>query len=85
MTQGTAVNLVFATQPGGGTAGQVWAQQPVVQIQDAHGNLIATGADATRVVSLALSSGSGALAGTLTATAVGGVATFSSVTKNIIG
>ncbi len=85
MTQDTAVNLVFTTQPGGGTAGQVWGQQPVVQIQDAHGNLITTGADAARVITVALTSGSGALAGTLTATASGGIATFASLKKNIVG
>ena len=35
MTQDTATHLVFSVQPGGGTAGQVWGTQPVVQIQDA--------------------------------------------------
>jgi hypothetical protein len=82
---GAATQLVFVTQPGGGVAGAAWAQQPVVQIQDVVGNLVTVGADATRVVTLTLTTGTGALAGTLTATAVGGIATFSGLSLNLVG
>src|ERR1019366_6580215 len=51
--------------------------QPVVKIADALGNVVTTGADATRVVTVALTTGSGTLSGTLTKTAVAGVADFS--------
>ena len=80
-----AHQLVFATQPGGGTAGAPWGAQPVVQIQDAEGNLVTTGADATRSVTLSLTSGTGTLGGTLTVTAIAGVATFTNLQLDKIG
>src|SRR4030095_2008754 len=58
-------------------AGVAFAQQPVVQIQDSFGNVVTTGACSTRVVTLSLTTGSGTLSGTLTKTAVAGVADFS--------
>ncbi|MBI3417000.1 MAG: Ig-like domain repeat protein, partial [Verrucomicrobia bacterium] len=74
---GAASQLVVTTQPSASTvAGVAFAQQPVVQIQDAFGNVVTTGADATRVVTVALTTGSGTLSGTLTKTAVAGVADF---------
>jgi len=82
---GPASQLVYSTQPGGGVAGAAWSQQPVVEIRDAFGNRVTTGADATRVVTLALSTGTGTVSGTLTATAVGGIATFSGLSLNLIG
>ena len=85
ITAGNATQLAFTSQPVGGVAGAVWTTQPVVQIQDANGNLVTSGADATRVVTLTLTSGSGALAGTLTAAAVAGVATFTNVSLSTVG
>ncbi len=73
-----AATLVFGTQPGGGVAGHIWAQQPVVQLRDAFGNLVNSGADSTLVVSLTLTTGTGALAGAATEMATGGIADFSS-------
>ncbi len=81
----TANQLVFTTQPGGGTAGQLWGTQPVVQIQDAEGNLVTAGADATRLVTLSLTSGTGTLSGTLSVLAAGGVATFTNLQLDKIG
>src|SRR6185295_16935475 len=73
-----ASQLVVTTQPSASTvAGVAFAQQPVVKIEDAFGNVVTTGADATRVVSASLSTGSGSLTGTITKTAVAGVADFS--------
>ena len=48
--------------------------QPVVEVQDPAGNLVTTSA---LPVTVSLASGGGTLSGTATATAVGGVATFS--------
>ena len=73
---GAAAKLGIQTQPGGGSANIAWAQQPVVLIQDASGNTVTT--DNATVVTAAIGTnpGAGTLSGTLTATAVNGVATF---------
>jgi hypothetical protein len=72
VTFGKAAALAIRTQPAGAAAGQTLATQPVVEIRDAAGNLVAT---STAVVTASIASGSGSLAGA-TANAVGGVATF---------
>ena len=38
ITAGTASQLVFTTQPGGGTGGTAWTTQPKVTVEDAGGN-----------------------------------------------
>ena len=43
ITVGAAAKLAFTTQPGDGTGGSAWAQQPAVTVQDAGGNTV-TGA-----------------------------------------
>jgi hypothetical protein len=73
---GTATQLAFTTQPGGGTGGTPWTIQPVVTIRDANGYTVTT---ATNAVTLAI--GTNPSSGTLTCTnntvnAVNGVATF---------
>ena len=74
---GTA-QLVIHTEPSSSaTAGHAFATQPVVYIEDPSGNLETT--DNTTVVTASLSSGSGPLGGTVTATAVGGIATFTNL------
>ncbi|RME17565.1 MAG: hypothetical protein D6797_02270 [Bdellovibrio sp.] len=80
---GPASQLVFTTQPGGGTAGTAWAQQPVVEIQDAHGNLVTTGVDANQTLTFTLSTGTGSLMGTTSKQAVAGVVDCSSCGLNI--
>ena len=82
---GSATQLVFQTQPGGGSAGAAWTQQPVVHVMDSSGNLVTTGPDSTASVTLALSSGTGALAGTAVVTAVGGIATFTGLSLSTAG
>lgn len=79
-----ASQLVFTTQPSTSTvAGVAFAAQPVVQIQDPYGNLVTTGADATRSVTLTPSSGS--LVGTASVSASGGVATFTGLSMTTEG
>src|SRR6185436_3470519 len=70
-----ASQLVIETQPSAtATAGVAFSQQPAVRIEDALGNLLT--ADSTTVVTASIASGGGNLQGTLTATALNGVATF---------
>lgn len=62
-TVGPPAQLVFATQPGGGTGGTVWSQQPVVAVEDANGNVVTT---STASIELSVTSGTGP--GTLSCT-----------------
>ncbi len=77
-----ASKLVIATQPSStATAGQTFAVQPVIDIEDASGNIETT--DNSSVITVALASGTGPLQGkTLSVTAVNGVATFSGLGDN---
>src|SRR5205809_198884 len=77
VTPGSAFQLGLRTQPIGGTIGGPLNTQPTVEIRDAAGNLVATAPPVTVTASLA--SGGGALSGTLAATTVGGVATFTNL------
>ena len=76
ITVGAASKLVFNPSPSNAQAGVAFPTQPTVEAQDAGGNLITS---FTGIVTLAIASnpGGGTLTGTATATAVGGVATFS--------
>ena len=88
VTFAAASQLVVTTQPSPSTvAGVAFAQQPVVKIEDQYGNVVTSGADSSRVVTAALTTGAGTLSGTLTATASAGVATFSgnNLSINLIG
>jgi hypothetical protein len=75
---GSTQHLVFTTQPGDGSAGAVWAQQPVVVVENAV-NMIVTG-DSSTVVTLSIGTNAGG--GTLSCTSgssrtvVNGLATF---------
>jgi hypothetical protein len=76
--------LAFSVQPSTVTAGAVIAPAVVVQAQDAAGNPTSsyTG-DVT--ISIVTNAGGGALTGTVTAAAVGGVATFADLSINKSG
>src|SRR5207249_3454851 len=79
---GAASKLTIQTQPSPtATAGQVFAQQPVIRVEDSSGNLIAT--DNGRVITVARSAGTGTLQGTVTATTVNGIATFANLSHNV--
>ncbi|MDB6026152.1 MAG: hypothetical protein JWM68_2375, partial [Verrucomicrobiales bacterium] len=78
-----AAQLAITTQPStNATAGAVFAQQPVVEVRDALGNLITS--DNTTVVHAARGTGTGALVGTVDVTAVNGVATFTDISFNSV-
>jgi hypothetical protein len=67
--------LVIHLQPSPtATAGEPFAVQPVIYVEDQHGNLV-TG-DNTTQVTASLAAGTGPLLGTTTVTVSGGVATF---------
>jgi len=81
-TFGAPHHLGFITQPGGANAGGPLGTQPGIGIYDSYGNLVTT---ATNVVTASLAAGAGSLTGTLTATAVNGIATFSNLTYSVAG
>jgi hypothetical protein len=88
ITPGAASKLIFTTQPGGGTGGVAWSQQPVVTVEDASGNTVTSGTGSNASITLAIGTNpsSGTLACTtnpLTATA--GVATFAGCNINFAG
>jgi uncharacterized protein YjdB len=78
---GPAADVIITTQPSGAVSGSALTTQPVVEIRDAFGNLTTS----STVVTASLFSGSGTLTGTLTATAVNGVATFTNVQVDGLG
>jgi trimeric autotransporter adhesin len=89
ITPGTATKLSFTTQPGGGTGGTAWAQQPAVTVQDAAGNTVTTDSSAVTLTITTLTPPSGG-PGTLSCTtdplgATAGVAGFSGCKINTAG
>ena len=75
VTPGAATQLFVRTQPAGGASGSPLATQPVVEIRDAAGNLVTSSA---ATVTATINQGGGTLTGS-TASAVGGVATFTNL------
>ncbi len=81
---GSANHLAFTTQPGGGAAGAVWAQQPVVAVENASNAVIS---DYTTVVYLSIATnpagGTISCTGGLSEVAVNGYATFTGCSINV--
>jgi hypothetical protein len=84
ITLGSAVKLVFNPSPSDAPAGTAFPTQPIVEAQDAGGNLVPS---FTGSVTLAIASnpGGGTLSGTVTVPAVGGIATFSGLSIDKAG
>ncbi len=80
---GAADALHIAQQPGRAVANTAFLDQPVVEIHDAGGNVVTS--DNSTVVSATLTAGTGVLGGTLTATVVNGVATFTDLEVDSAG
>lgn len=75
-----AARVAFTTQPSASTAANIaFAQQPVVSFQDAFGNTVSSAC----AVTLSLTTGAGTLVGTMTKTAVAGVADFAGLNLRI--
>ena len=68
--------LLVATAPSGAVSGSAFTTQPVITITDGTGEQVT---DATVPVTVTIFSGSGALLGTTTVNAVGGVASFTNL------
>ncbi len=75
---GAKRKLAFISQPTDTVATNLISPQITVQIQDANGNLVSSATD-TITLSILKNPGKGTLAGTLSTVAVGGVATFNSI------
>jgi hypothetical protein len=74
---GAPAQLVFTSQPGGGTTRTAWPLQPTVTIEDADANVVTSD---TNTITLTITSGTGKRNATLTgcsATTTAGVAPFS--------
>ena len=76
MTAGAASALKVSTQPTGGTSGGVVTGSPAVTVVDAGGNAVTS----HPAVSVTVSSSTGTVGGTLSATTSSGVATFTAAT-----
>ena len=74
-TPGAATKLVLTTSATGAASGAAFTTQPVVAVKDANSNTVTS---ASHVVTMTVSAGA-SVVGTNTATAVNGVATFSTV------
>ncbi|MBX3473655.1 MAG: hypothetical protein KF754_04670 [Planctomycetes bacterium] len=82
-TTQVATQLAITTQPGGAQPGVAFTSQPVIEIRDATGAVVA---GASNFVGVSLNGGSGGtLSGTLIVQAVNGVATFSNLSINNAG
>lgn len=84
---GPATQLAVTTQPGGAAPAAPFTTQPVVQIRDAANNLLTS--DNTTQVSVTITTGTGTggatLGGTMTVTAIGGIATFANLQISVAG
>ena len=80
----TAEKLVIAVEPSStATAGQAFAVQPVVYVEDAEGNIVTS--DNSTLVSVALASGNGLPEGTTSVTVKDGIATFAGLNEITAG
>jgi hypothetical protein len=87
VTPGTATQLALTVQPTNTAAAASITPSVQVSVEDAQGNVVTTGTGSTAAVTLAIGTnpGSGTLSGTLTQTAVAGVATFPGLSINKTG
>src|SRR5205823_4328214 len=84
ITATTADHLTFLQQPTSAVAGVAISPAVTVQVLDRFGNLVTT--DTSNVtMTIAANPGSGALSGTTTVAASGGIATFSTLSINKAG
>src|SRR5439155_853315 len=83
VSAGPAAKLTIQTQPSAtATVTAPFAQQPVIRVEDAFGNLRST--DNITVVTAARNAGTGSLLGTVSVTAASGLATFTNLAHNTV-
>ncbi len=75
--------LSFARQPSGATAGETFAQQPIIHVRDGAGQLVA--GPVTISLQVAPNSAGATLSGTTVVSAVGGIATFNDLAIDVAG
>jgi uncharacterized repeat protein (TIGR01451 family) len=80
-----AAKLAFASQPTTAVAGVALSPAVTVLVQDAFGNTVTTDSSTTITIAIGTNPGGGTLAGTASATAASGIATFSSLSINKVG
>jgi hypothetical protein len=82
---GSANQLVFTTQPGGGAAGAVWSVQPVVAVENASNVVVSTDNSTVVYLSIATNPAGGTLSctGGTSEVAVNGYAYFSGCSINL--
>jgi hypothetical protein len=84
ITPGTGTQLVFGQQPSNTVAGATLSPAVTVKVEDSLGNVVTT--DTSNVtVAISTNPGAGTLSGTTTVAAVGGTATFSTLSINKSG
>jgi hypothetical protein len=81
---GVAANLAFTVQPVTTSAGTSLTPAVQVTVQDSLGNTV-TSSTAQVTVAIGTNPGGATLGGTLTQSAVGGIATFSALSLNTVG
>ena len=82
VSAGAASRLIVLTQPSAtATAGVAFAQQPVIRVEDAFGNLRSS--DNSTTVSASRGAGSGVLQGSTNVAAAGGIVTFTNLAHNV--
>jgi len=83
ITAGIPVKLVFQQSPSNGTGGTAFPTQPIVDIEDSAGNLVA-GDTSTVTLAMGTNAGNGTLSG-CSSTTTNGVATFSGCKIDKVG
>ena len=81
---GVASKLAFTAQPSSAAVGASIAPAVKVSVEDANGNVVASDGSSV-TIAIGTNPGSGTLGGTLTVTAINGVATFSDLSINKAG
>ncbi len=81
---GTAAQLEWEIQPGGGSAGQIWPQQPVLVLKDSYGN-VNTGDNSSEVTVVLKYGDEAILGGTKTVTFKNGEAIFNDLQIDTMG
>jgi hypothetical protein len=73
---GAASKLVFTQSPNGGVGGVPWTMQPIVEVQDADGNVVTSDNSTEVTLKIQNNLGNGSLSGSVQLTVTDGVATF---------
>jgi hypothetical protein len=84
VTAGTAATLAFAQQPTSAVAGSAIAPPVTVEVRDSLGNVV-TSFNGGVSIAFGTNPTTAALAGTTTVNAMNGVATFSTLSVNLVG